>query len=146
MNINHDLYSQLFDLIRTKNLGFQVRWMPSHLDDPETKKDKPYWVTENEIRGDAHADRLADTAAQSYAVEANTAKKVIMYTHLVKTIQKIIATIMTDPPKKKIGSRSPAVPKPKPKSLGLLRDESEHNIVVSGYLELYGLSGQIFLQ
>ncbi len=104
--------------------------MPSHLDDPETTKDKPDWVTENEIRGNSHADRLADSAARSYAVEANTAKKVITYTHLVKTIQQRIATIMTYLPKRKIGFRSPAVPKPKPKFLGLLRDESEHNIVV----------------
>ena len=97
------MYGQLFELIKSNNLGFQVWWMPSHLDDPECKKEAPEWVTEAEIQGSVQADRLARIAAKAYTVDINVASKVTKYTHLATKIPKRLATIITQLPKRKRG-------------------------------------------
>ncbi len=74
--------------------------MPSHLEDPESKKQRPDWVTELDILGNGVADSLADNAANMGELDLSKTRPVVYYTNLVKRVQARFATIICNLPQR----------------------------------------------
>ncbi len=95
---NADLYNLLYKYIDDKHITLKLIWMPSHLDDPESDKVRPGWVTDLDILGNGVADALATWASNACELDLNVIGKVIFYTHLCSTIQLRLATIICNLP------------------------------------------------
>ena len=97
--LNFDLWDIVFGNIARKHITIEVKWMPSHLD-TMPHKERPEWVTELDIIGNAKADELADfpTKYTSQARDLNIINEVIRHTHLVRRIQARLACILCNLP------------------------------------------------
>ena len=109
---NCDLYKTLFDVIKNNNLSVTIRWMPSHLLEKPTKG--VFSCMSNlDILGNDHADKLASDAAATAQVDCRVAVKHKQSVALVKYIQLRLATILTHLPSRSTPKRPkvcPAVP------------------------------------
>jgi hypothetical protein len=64
-SVNCDLYKELFDTLFQKGIQLSVRWMPSHLDNPDVL---PEGVSEFDVFANDQADEFARIAAQQCQV------------------------------------------------------------------------------
>ena len=96
-------------------LEVYVFWMPSHLGEEGVKKEKPDWVTDYEILGNKHADRLAEDAALRAGIhDLNIIEPVVEHTRLVTKIQARIASRYTHlPHRPKVSTNKEQSLKPK---------------------------------
>ena len=74
--------------------------MPSHLDDPDTKKVMPDWATDADIAGNSLADKFAGEAAKEHEVSVPTASTCKYCYELVKKIQWRLITISQNLPER----------------------------------------------
>ncbi len=74
-----------------------VRWMPSHLLEKPEKGDYSC-VSNLDILGNEHADKLAVSAAKQACVTLDVSAPILYYFSLVKIIQKRLATILINLP------------------------------------------------
>ena len=66
---NADLWTELFQLIDTKNIDLRIYWMPSHTaDNPEKRSKAPDWMEDWHVKGNDMADVLAGQAADMHRV------------------------------------------------------------------------------
>ena len=101
LSSNCDLYYELFNLLRGKNIQLKVRWMPSHLDEDGTK----FWpsnVTKLDVVGNSFADKYAALAAEAVQVPIQVSTDCKFNYNLVKKIQWRIMTIITYLPDRRI--------------------------------------------
>lgn len=94
---NCDLFRELFEQIKTKELRLKVRWMPSHLgkgeDDP-----RPSNVSHFDVMSNDQADEYASKAAEEVQLPKPVAVNHIYYVNLVGKIQRRLATILLNLP------------------------------------------------
>jgi hypothetical protein len=86
LSSNSDLYHELFDLLRKKNVQLKVKWMPSHLDEDGTQI-RPSNVTKLDVAGNNFADKYAALAAAAVQVPVQVAADCKYNYKLVKKIQ-----------------------------------------------------------
>jgi hypothetical protein len=112
----------------TKVMKISVRWMPSHLKEGDVRPDG---VSELDVLGNDHADKLAGEAAKAVELSNADTCQFINYTRLVGRVQNRLATILLHLPRREHirKARDPTVPNPTRHQL--LKDTS-HTIVSSG--------------
>ncbi len=127
---NCDLYKEVFDAIRIKQIQLEVRWMPSH-EGLEDNAQRPEGVSHFDVLANDQADILAKKAAKRVAIPIGVARNHIYYVELVVKIQKRLATILLNLPHRQINKPEKATAIPRKKLEDLLKDTS-HNVVASG--------------
>ena len=60
-NINFDLYKEIFDLVRIKDISLEVKWIPAHTWEDEL----PPGMSLQDHWGNRYADKFAKLAASS---------------------------------------------------------------------------------
>jgi len=108
-----DLFDRLFAVIRFRNITLDLKWMPSHLNDPEkAKKVKvPGFVTPWHIDGNVFIDNVATQAAALHRVSSSVADPILKRVNNLKLIQLRIAAIIKDLPSRKKRISVPPVPR-----------------------------------
>ncbi len=92
-----DLYASIFQVVYDKAIQLSVRWMPSHLlEKPE--KGVFSGMSNLDILGNDHADKLAVSAAKQACVTLDVSAPILYYSYLVKRIQNRLATILINLP------------------------------------------------
>ncbi len=96
-SVNCDLYKVLWRSLYDKAIILTVKWMASHLLDQPNKGVYTGFSLED-IQGNAHADALADEAAESARVPLNVSAPYLYYVSLTKKIQlRLITPYQTEP-------------------------------------------------
>jgi len=131
-NSNADLYNILFQNIESKNITLRVRWMPSHLDE-HPEKEKPEWVTEHDICGNDHADRLVKASSRVADLSMDQVSRPIWNIHLTKAIQKRFICILMSLPARRQPFRPPQVPRQRPDkpSLENILSRTQHELFLN---------------
>ena len=129
---NCDLFEEVFEHIRVKNLNITTRWMPSHLS--EGKKVRPPEVTDRDIECNDHADNLANIAAAkaSLSIPRPIATNIIYYSSLVVRIQKRLANIIMHLPAREHNDIKPPSNSVAKISIDELLCSTKHSISRSG--------------
>ena len=70
-----------------KSISLELRWMPSHLNEPGCIKVRPADVSDVDILGNGFADQYANAAAAQCQVSLQTATNVRYYYNLTRKIQ-----------------------------------------------------------
>jgi hypothetical protein len=93
-----DLYAELFQMSTMKNIALTLRWMPSHLKDPENTKVRPDDVTDIDIDANDLDNKYATDAAALHKVSLQTATNCLYYYSLTRKIQLRLVAIMQNLP------------------------------------------------
>ncbi len=88
--------------------------MPSHLDEPDNKKERPDWVSDTDIMGNNEADRLAGFGANSGELNLNIVRPILRVTNAAKQIQARFASILYHLPNRKRDKHTKAIRVPNP--------------------------------
>jgi len=129
LSSNCDLYYELFQIVRNKQLKLTVRWMPSHLADSAdaTPINLPEGISQNDVIGNRFADLYAKEAAKLVQVPLQVSTGCIYYYNLVKNIQKrLVAILQNLPDRKKISTIR--TPKEIAHTLDQLITDSRHDM------------------
>ena len=97
--------------------------MPSHL---KTDEPLPVGVSLVDVKANDHADKQAGLIAERVRVPLHVSAPVIYYTHLTRRIQKRLATILINLPKRTRRQIAPKVKATSSKSLDYLIANSNH--------------------
>ena len=71
-----------------------VRWMPSHLEEADSSKVRPADVSDLDIDGNSHADKLAGQAAELVLLPNAVAVPIMIIIQRLYHVQKRLATIL----------------------------------------------------
>ena len=83
--LNGELYHKAFKYIQQKNLIMSIKWMPSHLNDPDRPpREIPLHVTPGDIIGNSLADELANKGALNAKLPLEISQHIVYYTGLVE--------------------------------------------------------------
>ena len=121
---NCDMWKEIFDNIGNKCLQVNVRWMPSHT--KEDGKELPEGVSQFDVDANDTADKLAGEAARRAQLPDAVAWLPIYYTKLVVDIQRRLATILINLPKREY-EKKPKAEKSR-ESLNQLLLSTKHKI------------------
>jgi len=129
-----DLFLAIFTTVREKNLDLIVKWLPSHLNDPE-KRNKlkipvPDWVTDFHIAGNQSADDAAAVCARYNQIPEHVAKPVLHRLNQIQQIQKRLSAVGLAFERQTNKPNEPQQPTLLP-SVDQLVLKSKHNILVS---------------
>jgi len=125
---NCDLYKELFDTLFQKGVQLSVRWMPSHLDNPNVL---PEGVSEFDVFANDQADEYARIAAQQCQVPKPVAANFVNVVELAREVQQRLATILVNFPDR-VGSRSERTSHHVRIPLDDLLARTSHKLVKSG--------------
>ena len=95
MATNCDLWGDLFQLLSSKSdLTLQLKWIPSHLDDPSKARNYPN-IDPLYVAANTAADLLVEDKVASLQPPSNIAAPVLYHIGLVKKIQARMVAIMS---------------------------------------------------
>jgi len=127
---NCDMYQDLFKMQYEKAIQIRVRWMPSH----QSNLDEipvGVLVSELDLQANRIADKLAGKAAAKFQLPTPVVHNYLEYPLLVAKIQKRLATIFLNLPKRSThkGDKKPVTPR---QSLDYLLANTSHTLSVTG--------------
>jgi hypothetical protein len=126
-----DSYVELFQMLSRRNIVLTLRWMPSHLKDPECTKIRPDDVTDIDIDANELADKYAADAAALHKVSLQTATNCRHYYSLTRRIQWRLVAIMQNLPLR-LKHKTVRTPAEEKTTLEQKCSDSSHAIVKNG--------------
>ena len=92
MSTNTDLWSELFDLLESRDLRLKLYWVPSHMDKKRPKSNM--FVPDDFFPLNFFPDYFPNLVAKRVQVDLNCASGVLFYSGLVGKIQKRLVRIL----------------------------------------------------
>ena len=111
LSVNFDVWYTIFAAIRARDITLLLLWMPSHLDEPDSKKERPGWVEDFHIAGNKEADRLAGQAAFWASLVPELWYPIVRNIDLVTVIQRRLVYIICNLPHRAKVPPPPAAPR-----------------------------------
>ena len=125
---NADLWEEVFDILRTRNVVLSLVWIKAHVDTPEeaTRHNLSYM----HILGNEFADRLAERAATAYEVAYQDSVDLLWYYATLRKIQARLLVILASiiPERSAVPESIPRAPRERPTPLGCAIFNSKHSL------------------